>query len=265
MALLSRLALRLFCFLLLDFLNLVEQVVGLLEESIALPRRLHDIRLAAIEEVQVGHGIVVIRFKLDGRFQILDSFFDKSVVFLGIAFADVRRKRGGVLHLLLHVVAVIFGTHLRVAAIGEGPIDDADGIVRLGILRLQRDVFLVVALGFLKFLWIKGLTAHLVLNRSETVDGAYVVGVHFQHAVIFLNGLIAVAHVLFRGSARNVLAGIGGGKVKARIQKVRIEILGLFEELDGLVVLAVLEFRDTFVKVIAGLQLAAARETVGES
>src|SRR5208337_2709425 len=204
-------------FLLLDFLYLVEQVIRLLKERIALARRLHDIRLAAIEEVQVGHGIVVIRFELDGRLEALGPFIDKAVEFLGIGLADVRRQRGGVLHLLLHVVAVIFRAHLRVAAIGEGPIDNADGIVRLGVLWLQRDVFLVVALGFLKFLWIEGLAPHLVVNRRESVDGAYVAGVHIQHAGIFLNGLIAVAHVLFRGGARNVLAGIGGGEIKARI------------------------------------------------
>src|SRR5208337_137081 len=263
--LLSRLALRLIGFLLLDFLNLVEQVVGLLGERIALLRRLHDIRLAAIEEVQVGHGIVVIRFELDGHLEALDPFFDKSVVFLGIGLANLRWQRSGVLHLLLHVFAVIVRAHIRVAAIGEGPIDNADGIVRLGVLWLQRNVSLVVALGLLKLLWLEGLTPHLVLNGRETVDGAYVVGVHIQHAGVFLNGLIAVAQVLFRGSARNVLAGIGSGEIKARIQKVGIEILRMFEELDGLVVLAVLEFRDTFVEVIAGLQFAATRETVGES
>jgi hypothetical protein len=57
----SGVGLGLFGALLLDLLDFVEQVVGLLGEAGALIGGINHIGLAAIEQAQVGHSIVVVR------------------------------------------------------------------------------------------------------------------------------------------------------------------------------------------------------------
>src|SRR4030095_5714168 len=52
--------LRLRCALLLDFLDLVHQIVGLLLQVGALAGAFHRVSLAAIEQVQISHGVVVV-------------------------------------------------------------------------------------------------------------------------------------------------------------------------------------------------------------
>ena len=182
----------------------------------------------------------------------------RAPILFGVGLADVGRQRIGVLDLLVDVRLVVVGAHFGVAAIGERPINDADGIVRLGILRLQGDVLLVVGLGFFEFLGIKGLARHLVKDGGETVDGAEVVGILFEHIFVFRDGFLAVAHVFVRGSAGNVLAGVGGGEIQARVDEIGIEFFGLLEVFDGRVELGVLERGHTFVEKIAGTELVAA-------
>ena len=63
--------------LLLDFLDLVDEIVGLFEQGGALFGGFHHVGLAAIEEVQVGHSIVVIGLLLEGFLQIGDPFVHK--------------------------------------------------------------------------------------------------------------------------------------------------------------------------------------------
>src|SRR6266446_1098438 len=66
--------------LLLDFLDLVDEVVSLLLQAGTLFGALHHVRLAAIEEVQVGHGIVVVRLDLDGFLQVGDAFVHEGAI-----------------------------------------------------------------------------------------------------------------------------------------------------------------------------------------
>jgi hypothetical protein len=46
--------------LLLDFLDLVDQIVSLLEKLGTLIGAVHGVRLAAIEKIELSHGVVVI-------------------------------------------------------------------------------------------------------------------------------------------------------------------------------------------------------------
>src|ERR1700687_5203421 len=53
---------------LLDFLGLVEQVIGLLGEAFAFAGGFDHVGFATIEQVEIGHGIVVVRLQLGGLF-----------------------------------------------------------------------------------------------------------------------------------------------------------------------------------------------------
>jgi len=77
--------------------------------------------------------------------------------------------------------------------------------------------------------------------------------------LIFGDGLFAVIEVFIRRSAGNVLAGVSGSEIKASIDEVGIEFLGLLEIFDGLIELSFLEGGDTLVEKVARLELVAAR------
>src|SRR5690242_16706909 len=106
--------LRLLGALLLDFLDLVDQVVGLLQEVVALFGGLHQVRLAAIQQVQVGHGIVVIGLELDRFLESGNAFVNNSAALGGVFGTDAGGKRVGVLNLFLDVAFVVLGAHFVV-------------------------------------------------------------------------------------------------------------------------------------------------------
>ncbi len=69
------------------------------------------------------------------------------------------------------MIPVVSGAQLAVGTEGEGPIDDADPVIRLGISGLLLDVLLMVGLGFLKFLGIVGSAGHLEEDGTDAIDG----------------------------------------------------------------------------------------------
>src|SRR5579863_5934810 len=244
--------------LLFDFLNLVEQVVGLLGECVAFAGGFDHVGLAAIEQVEIGHGVVVVRLQVNGLFQFFDAVIDQGAEFRNVILTHIGRERIGVLHLFVDMRLVVIGAEFRVAAIGEGPVNHTDGIIGLRIVRPQFNMLQVIGFGLVKFLGVKGLAGHLIKDGCQSINGAHVVGIFFESALVFLNGFVAVANVLVGRSAGNILAGVSGGEIETRVQKIRIEFLGLLEKFDSLIVLSVLESGDTFVEVIARLQLGAA-------
>src|SRR5258705_7791349 len=68
--------LRLLRALLLDFLDLVDQIFGLLQQRLALFLAFHHVRFAPIKEVQVSHSIVVIGPQRNCFLQLRHSFID---------------------------------------------------------------------------------------------------------------------------------------------------------------------------------------------
>src|SRR5882672_3147181 len=79
--------------LLLYILNLIHKIVGLLQEIGALIGAIHGVSLAAIEKIQICHGIVVVRAKLNGLLEILDAFVNHRTVFGDVFGTNGRRKR----------------------------------------------------------------------------------------------------------------------------------------------------------------------------
>ena len=60
-----------------------------------------------------------------------------------------------------------FLAHLVIAAEGDGPIDDADPVVGLGIVGLDGNVALVVGLGILELFRVEGIAADAVEDASR--------------------------------------------------------------------------------------------------
>src|SRR5882724_12423656 len=113
---LAGLRLRLLGALLLDFFDLFEQVVGLLLETGALVVGFDHVGLAAIEKIQVGHGVVVVRAKLNGFLNLGNTFVNQGTGLRDIVGANGSGKRVIVLDLLVDVVFVVGGPEFGVAA-----------------------------------------------------------------------------------------------------------------------------------------------------
>src|SRR5258705_4437921 len=181
---------------LLYFLHLVDQIVGLLLQSRALVGSGNGIRFAAIEQVEIGHGVIIVRADRNGLLKSADAFVDDRAILGQILTADCGRQRIGFLYLFADILFVVFLTHFTVGAEGEGPINDADPVIRFGVLRLQLDMFLMVAFGFLKKFWVVGGSCHLEKNGTNTVNGAEIIRVRRENLFKLLDGLLTYVFIL---------------------------------------------------------------------
>src|SRR6202790_3991753 len=209
--------LRLLRALLLDFLYLFDQVVSLFLIAGAFVGAFRHVGLAAIKQIQISHGIVVIRPKLNSFLQGRDSLVHQLPVLVHEVGADGSGQGIAFFDLLINMVFVVPGPQLRVAAKRQRPIDHADPVIRLGIGGLQFDMLLMVSLGLLKFLRVKRLAAHLKQNRANAVNGAQIVRIFFQYAFEFVDGCIATLDVFFGRRAGYVLAGGARGTTQTRV------------------------------------------------
>src|SRR5260370_31708519 len=116
----------------------------------------------------------------------------------------------------------------------------------------------MVGLGLLKLFWIVRSAGHLEEDGAGAINSAEIVGINAENFLEFFDRLVAKAHVLLRGRAGNILAGVSGGEVEARVHQTGIEFLGLLEILDSRVILRVLEGSDTLIEEVARFQFVAA-------
>src|SRR5258708_9845944 len=248
---------------LLHFLYFVHQIVGLLLQRSALVRALDGVSFAAIEEVEVSHGVIVIGPQRNGLLQVGNAFVYERSVFREIVAANGRGKRIGVLNLLANILFVVILAHLAVRAESQSPVNHGDPVIGFRILRFELNVLLMVGLGFLEKLGIVRSARHLKEDGADAVNGAEIIGVGLENFLKFCDGLFADILILLGGGARNVLTGIGGGEIETGVEERGIEILGLLEVLNRGIVLAVFESSNAFVKEIARLEFVAAGETDG--
>src|SRR5271154_3480216 len=121
-----------FCFL--DSQGLVDPVIGGLEVLgaggvvIAL-----DVGALAEHEIHVGHGVVVIRTKLDSFVQGVDAFLNRGTVLYLQVFAEFFL-------VLIFRTQMLVGFHAQLGAlfharlVAGGPVDHANGVVGLSIV-----------------------------------------------------------------------------------------------------------------------------------
>src|SRR5579862_4572219 len=205
--------------LLLDFFDLVHQVVGLFDQVGTRAGAVGGVGLAAIEQIQIGHGVVVIGTQLDGLLEIGNAFVNQRTIFCNIVGAHCRGQRVGVLDLLLDVLFVVVLAHFAVGAEGQRPVNDADPVIGLGIFRLQCDVFLVIGLGFVKQLGVVRRARHLEENGADAVNGAEIVRIGAENVLELLDGLPADVTVLLGGRSGNVLAGVSRGEIETGVEE----------------------------------------------
>src|SRR6516162_7090951 len=104
--------------LLLEFFDLVEQIVCLFRQRIALGGGFDHVGFAAKEQVQIGHGVVVVRLKLDGRLQRLNAVVDHASILLGVGGANLGREWLRIFDLFVDMSLVVFRAHLGITPVG---------------------------------------------------------------------------------------------------------------------------------------------------
>src|SRR5260370_33839590 len=77
---------------LLDVFNLVDQVVGHFDQLFPFTLVRHRVCLAAIQQIQVGHRIVVLRSQFDRVPQSVNSFISDWAVLSRVLFAALSRE-----------------------------------------------------------------------------------------------------------------------------------------------------------------------------
>src|SRR5713226_7474820 len=185
---------------LLDFLDLLHKIIRLFLQGVAFCRALHHIGLAAVEQVEIGHSIVVLRPEGDGLLQVVDALVDDGSVLAGILRANRRWKRIIVPNLFFNILFVVLDAHFAVGAVSQGPVDYANPIIGLWILGLQLDVALVVGLGLFKFLGVEGLAPHLEEDGADTINGRNIVGILFENFLELRDRLFATREVFLGGA-----------------------------------------------------------------
>src|SRR5262249_40965425 len=102
--------------LLLDFLDFVEEVVSLFLQASALGCGFDHVGLAAIQEIQIGHRVVVVGTDVDGFLKLRDAFVNQLAGLGDVIGADGRWKGITVLDLLVDVILVVGRAEFSVGA-----------------------------------------------------------------------------------------------------------------------------------------------------
>src|SRR6266496_238225 len=100
-----------------------------------------DVALAAIKEVQVSHSVIVVGTQGQGFIQIIDSVLHQGIVLALEGWADLFVLNDVIINLHAFFRLGLSGVLIRL-----GPIDDADRIVGLGIVRIHFGHLMVVLL-----------------------------------------------------------------------------------------------------------------------
>src|SRR4029077_15373635 len=129
--------------------GLVDPLVGSLQVGGASCRVVAlDIGAFPVHQIQIGHGVVVVRTKLKRLVQVIDTFLNVGGIFLSNGGTDllVLGRQG-----LIGFHAEL-GTLFLTRHVGLGPVDDGDRVIRLGVVGINLGSLLVILLGQVEFL-----------------------------------------------------------------------------------------------------------------
>src|SRR5450631_70650 len=192
-----------FCLGLLGGHGFVDPLVGGLQiggaggQVIAL-----DIGSFPVHQVHVGHGVVIIRTKLERLVQIVDTFLNVGGIVLFHLGTDLLvLGRQGVFRLHAELGALFLTRHISLR-----PVDDCDRIIRLGVVGIGLGSLLIKVLGHGKFL-------HLQVEIRDALDAVDVLGIDLQHLFVRINRLLGKTIVVGSIGARNVLLGESCGQI----------------------------------------------------
>src|SRR5229473_6651325 len=161
-----------------------------------------------VHQVQIGHGIVVIRTKLDRLVQVIDTFLNVGGIFLSNGGTDLLvLGRQGLIGLHAELGTLFLTRH-----VGLRPVDDGDRIIGLGVVGIDLGSLLVILLGQVKFL-------HLQIEIGDALDAVDISGIDLQHLLVLFNRLLTIVVVFGSIGARNILLSKGCGQTQTGINK----------------------------------------------
>src|SRR5206468_2006709 len=143
-------ALFLFRVFLARFEGLVEPFVGLLGKLLLILLVIRQASLLAIQQVLVGHRIIISRIYRQCFVEVGEAFIDK------LSLLVFRRR----------IVLVVH----------DDPVHAADGIIRNRILRVQLGILHVVVVSLLELV-------RILVNARETGYSVHIVRIASQHVV----------------------------------------------------------------------------------
>ena len=141
------------------------------------------------------------------------------------------------------------GFHARLVDLR--PVDDADRVVRLGIVRIEFGGLAIVLLGLIELL-------HVQVQITDSFDASDVFRVLFEDRLVGVDRLLGHAVVIFGVGARNVLLGIGGSQIEPGVEQAGVKRNRLLEVVNRFFVTGVLISLHAFVQLVAGFQPVAA-------
>src|SRR5579864_4687842 len=107
-----------------------------------------DIGLLAVDQVQVGHGIVVVLAQLERLVEVVEALLNQPLVLLLHLLADLLVLEG-----LIAGGGLTGGRHgIDAILVGLRPVDDGDRVVLLRIAGVDLDHLGVVLLGLVEVL-----------------------------------------------------------------------------------------------------------------
>ena len=122
-------------------------------------------------------------------------------------------------------------------------------------------MFFVVSFRLRHFVRIEWCPGHVVEDRAGAIKRGKIIRIGLENRLELLHGLLAVADILRRRRAGNVLAGVGGCQIELCAGKRGIESLRFLEVFDRLVELPASVRVHALVELVTRTKLrAAARE-----
>jgi len=77
----------------LNVLHFIYKIVGNLQELFSFRLSWDSVGLPAVQQIQIGHRIIVVRAQLQSLLQAFNAFVDERSVFVSVFFAqDVGRR-----------------------------------------------------------------------------------------------------------------------------------------------------------------------------
>ena len=243
------------CSFLFDSLDLINQVIGhaCVPRAFGLARQ--TFRLHAVKQIQIRHRVVIILSKRNRFLNVLHAFINCGFKFPRKIHSKTLWRRFNLFESLIRGVFIKFRAFFAVGSKHHRPINNANPIIWLRVLRTYLYVPLMKRLRLqehLRFIW---RSRHLEQQRSQTINRAEVCWIEYKDSTEFLNGLSSILKILFAWCAGNILRGVGRCQVQPRIQQLRVHLFRVLESARSLFVSPALKCLDSAVQFRARLYL----------
>src|SRR5258708_21895597 len=158
-------------------------MLGAAREIVAL-----HVGFLAIHQFEVWHGVVVVGTKIKRLLEIVDALLhDRHVRRLQLA-ANFHLVFGFGIQMFFRLKSQRCAL-LHARCVGGGPVDDADGVIGIGIVGIEVRNHVIELLGLIELL-------HVEVQRRDPLGAAdllFSAGIHVEHLLVLIDGLFGVA------------------------------------------------------------------------